>query len=87
MQFALDLVWLDEGGRVLAAVEDAPPCETSPCPLYEPKNSERAVAVLELPAGRAEARHRRRFVRSPELRTPHCLDRAEAREAAATGNK
>lgn len=57
MRFSLDLVWLDVHGRVLAVLADVPPCHIEPCALYEPEQSDRSVAVLELPAG-AAARHR-----------------------------
>lgn len=53
MRFALDLVWLDAGGRVLSVLPNVPPCTTTPCPLYEPVGSEGSTAVLELPAGKA----------------------------------
>ena len=53
MKFALDLVWLDANGRVLAVLENVPPCEREPCPLYEPPGSERSTSVLEAPAGHA----------------------------------
>lgn len=53
MRFALDLVWLDADGHVVAALANVPLCTTTPCPLYEPPGSEESVAVLELPAGKA----------------------------------
>jgi len=53
MRFALDLVWLDASGRVLAVLADVPPCDRQPCPLYEPPGTDRSTAVLEMPAGRA----------------------------------
>jgi uncharacterized membrane protein (UPF0127 family) len=53
MRFALDLVWLDANWRVLALLENVPPCEREPCPLYEPPASERSTSVLEVPAGSA----------------------------------
>ena len=56
MRFPLDLVWLDSGGRVLAVLAHVPPCRSEPCPLYEPEQSDRSVAVLEMAAG-AAARH------------------------------
>jgi uncharacterized protein len=56
MRFALDIVWLDADGRVLAALADVPPCAAPPCPMYEPQGSERSTSVLEIPAGSA-ARH------------------------------
>lgn len=56
MRFALDLVWLDERGAVLAVLLNVPPCRREPCPLHEPHGIDRAVAVLELPAGDATRR-------------------------------
>jgi uncharacterized membrane protein (UPF0127 family) len=56
MRFALDLLWIDADGRVVAALTDVPPCSADPCPLYEPSGSDRSVAVLELPAN-AAVRH------------------------------
>ena len=53
MRFALDLVWLDASGRVLAVVTDVPPCDRQPCPLYEPPRTDRSTGVLEMPSGRA----------------------------------
>lgn len=57
MRFGLDLVWLDQSGRVLALLTDRPPCVQQPCPLYEPAGTDRSVKVLELPSGGA-ARYR-----------------------------
>jgi uncharacterized membrane protein (UPF0127 family) len=45
----LDLVWIAEGGRIAAVVEDAPPCRADPCASYAPGVLSRYV--LELPAG------------------------------------
>jgi len=56
MHFALDLVWLDRDGRIVAVLADVPPCRGNPCSLYEPAGSERSVAVLEMPAGGAASR-------------------------------
>lgn len=53
MRFGLDLVWLDESGRVLAVLTDRPPCVQQPCPLYEPPGTDRSVKVLELSHGDA----------------------------------
>lgn len=53
MRFALDLVWLDADGRVLAVLQNVPPCEQQPCPLYEPRGTDRSTSVLEIPAGGA----------------------------------
>jgi uncharacterized membrane protein (UPF0127 family) len=67
MRFALDLVWLDRDGSVLAVLDDVPPCLAEPCPLYEPDGTDRSVALREVPAG-AAASHRLTIgasVRSP----------------------
>lgn len=53
MRFALDLVWLDASGRVVALLANVSPCDRQPCPLYEPPGTDRSTAVLETPAGRA----------------------------------
>jgi uncharacterized membrane protein (UPF0127 family) len=53
MRFALDLVWLDASGRVLAVFANVAPCDRQPCPMYEPPGTDRSTAVLEMPAGRA----------------------------------
>ena len=53
MRFPLDLIWLDQDHRVLAILTDVPPCVSSPCELYAPDGTDRATAVLELPAGAA----------------------------------
>ena len=50
----LDIVFLDEGGRVVDIAPDARPCPAEPCPQFVP--SAPCVAVLELLAGTA-ARH------------------------------
>jgi uncharacterized membrane protein (UPF0127 family) len=56
MRFPLDVLWLGADDRVIAVLENVPPCFTDPCPLYEPSGSDGSVAVLELPAN-AAARH------------------------------
>jgi uncharacterized membrane protein (UPF0127 family) len=56
MRFPLDLIWLDGDGRVLAILENVPPCDASPCPLYEPEGTSNSTAVLELPASAARVR-------------------------------
>ena len=47
----LDLLWLDEKGKVLAVKESAPPCSREPCDVYDPNVLARSV--LELGAGTA----------------------------------
>jgi uncharacterized membrane protein (UPF0127 family) len=49
---ALDLVWLDQGGRVVEVKTDVQPCRTDPCPSYTP--SVKGRAVLEVNAGFAK---------------------------------
>jgi uncharacterized membrane protein (UPF0127 family) len=50
---ALDLVYLDQTGRVVDVITDAQPCPGEPCPRFTPKLP--AQAVLEIPAGGARA--------------------------------
>jgi uncharacterized membrane protein (UPF0127 family) len=47
----LDIVFLDDAGRVVEVVMDAQPCRAEPCPRFTP--SRPARAVLELSAGTA----------------------------------
>ena len=49
MKIPLDIVWLDQGRRIVAVRENVPPCEKPPCPIYEPETS--AGYVLEINAG------------------------------------
>jgi hypothetical protein len=50
MRFPLDLLWIDGDGRVLSVLPNVPPCRAEPCTIYEPRGTDRSVAVLELPA-------------------------------------
>lgn len=50
-RFPIDIVWLDESGRVVHVAESVPPCETEPCPVYQPMR--KASYVVELNAGQA----------------------------------
>jgi uncharacterized membrane protein (UPF0127 family) len=53
MHFALDLIWCDRAGRVLAIKLDVPPCRMgAECPIYGARLSE-ASSVIELPSGSA----------------------------------
>ena len=45
----LDIVWLDEASRIVWIVEDAPPCDADPCPIYEPPGE--ASMVVEVAGG------------------------------------
>ena len=47
----LDMVWLDQGRRVVAFHSNVPPCRVDPCPNYAPGASARYV--LELNGGTA----------------------------------
>ncbi|NOZ79130.1 MAG: DUF192 domain-containing protein [Acidobacteria bacterium] len=49
----LDIIFLDDAGRVVSAAVDVPPCAAEPCPLYRPTGPSRAV--LEVAAGTAKA--------------------------------
>jgi uncharacterized membrane protein (UPF0127 family) len=49
----LDMIWMDETGRVVALHEDVPPCRADPCPGYNPGATSRYI--LELGAGQAKA--------------------------------
>jgi uncharacterized protein len=45
----LDIIWLDDRCRVIWMVQDAPPCEREPCPMYVPEAD--ASFVLEVAGG------------------------------------
>ena len=49
---ALDIVFLDQQGKVLEIRADAQPCPAEPCPHFIPR--EPAMAVLELLSGEAQ---------------------------------
>ena len=49
---SLDLLYLDNSGRVVDLIADVPPCATDPCPTYSPDGEARAV--LELATGSIE---------------------------------
>jgi uncharacterized membrane protein (UPF0127 family) len=48
----LDIVWLDEAGRVIFVSADTPPCRADPCPTYGTDVPVRRV--LEIDGGRAK---------------------------------
>ncbi len=52
MNFPIDIIFLDEGMRVVHVFENVPPCESEPCPRYSPRNV--SSYVLELPASSAK---------------------------------
>ena len=47
----LDIVWLDDAGRVFFISANTPPCKADPCPTYGPDRPVRRV--VELAAGMA----------------------------------
>jgi hypothetical protein len=49
----LDMIWMDEGGRVLFVSADTPPCKADPCATYGPDGP--AKMVLEIAGGKAKA--------------------------------
>jgi len=55
-KISLDMIWLDEGRRIVEIAANVPPCpaETANCPSYG--GHEKAMYVLELGAGQA-AKH------------------------------
>ena len=50
-RFPIDMVWLDEGKRVVHVAEAVPPCKVDPCPTYDPLRQARYV--IEMGAGQA----------------------------------
>ena len=47
----LDIIWLDESGRVIHVSANTPPCKADPCPTYGPDGVVRTV--LEIAGGMA----------------------------------
>lgn len=45
----LDMIWMDESGKVLFVSADTPPCRADPCPTYGPDGPARQV--LEIAGG------------------------------------
>jgi hypothetical protein len=50
-KFPIDIVWLDEGRKVVHVAPRVPPCAQEPCPVYTPMR--RAAYVVEMNAGAA----------------------------------
>ena len=48
----LDIIWIDEGLKIVYVLENIPPCESDPCQVYTPGN--KAKYVLEINAGISE---------------------------------
>jgi len=51
----LDMIWIDEGYKIVHISHDVPPCKADPCPSYPPNVLSKSV--LELASGVA-AKHR-----------------------------
>jgi uncharacterized protein len=47
----LDMIWMDEAGKVLFVSANTPPCKADPCPTYGPDGPARQV--LEIAGGMA----------------------------------
>jgi uncharacterized membrane protein (UPF0127 family) len=66
-KFPIDILWLDDQGKVVHVAEKVPPCKAEPCPVYQPL--QRASYVVELNA--AQARKEKAVVGSRlEFRLP-----------------
>jgi uncharacterized membrane protein (UPF0127 family) len=50
-KFPIDILWLDDQGKVVHVAEKVPPCKAEPCPVYQPL--QRGSYVVELNAGQA----------------------------------
>jgi uncharacterized membrane protein (UPF0127 family) len=48
----LDMIWMDEAGRVIFVSADTPPCKADPCATYGPDTN--AKQVLEIAGGKAK---------------------------------
>ncbi len=55
-RFPVDIIWLDEGKRVLLITENVVPCGAEQCPEYGPPQ-EKARYVIETHAGFAREEH------------------------------
>lgn len=51
----LDMIWIDEGKKIVSIQQGAPPCPGDPCPTFPPTG--KALYVLELAAGEAAKHH------------------------------
>jgi len=51
-RFPIDIVWLDEGRKVVQVTPNVPPCKADPCPSYQPMR--KAAYVVEMNAGAAK---------------------------------
>jgi uncharacterized protein len=51
MKFLIDILWLDDEGKVVHVAQNAPPCAEEPCAVYAPPSD--AKYVLEIPAADA----------------------------------
>jgi len=51
----LDILWIDEGHKIVHVAHDVPPCKADPCPNVPPNAT--ASSVLEVAAGMAAKHH------------------------------
>ena len=49
----LDMIWMDEAGKIIFVSPDTPPCKADPCATYGPDAP--AKQVLEIAGGKAKA--------------------------------
>jgi uncharacterized protein len=49
----LDMIWINDAGKVIFVSADTPPCKADPCPTYGPDTN--AKQVLEIAGGKAKA--------------------------------
>lgn len=52
---SLDVLFLDTDGRILSMLENLPPCQKDPCPIYDSHAA--AMYMLELSAGFIQQNH------------------------------
>ena len=50
----LDMIWIDEGGKIVFIKENAEPCESEPCESFVPDG--KAKYVLEINGGMTKLR-------------------------------
>ena len=52
MNFAIDILWIDENNLIVDYKKSAPPCKQEPCEIYQPKKT--AQYILETKAGKID---------------------------------
>jgi uncharacterized membrane protein (UPF0127 family) len=61
MNFAIDMIWLNNQKEIIEIVRAVPPCQGDPCPVYGPRLPSRSV--LELQEGAAVSFHLKKGMR------------------------